>query len=98
MASYSVHVKGPSTPAPQTIYASMCPVDERAEEEGSVMLLHLTMIGVSAITTAYKIAVTLAVVLRWRMITKCMYYVYCLVTYNIRMHALSLVCHSADLC
>ena len=98
MASYSVHVKGPSTPAPQTIYASMCPVDENAEEEGSVMLLHLTIIGVSAITTAYKIAVTLAEVLRWRMITKCMYYVYCLVTYNIRMHALSLVCHSVDLC
>ena len=81
-----MHAKGPAAPASLTIYmymyASMCPVDERAEEEGSVMLLHLTMIGVSAITTAYKIAVTLAVVLRWRMITKCMYYVYCLV-YNV---------------
>ena len=79
-----MHAKGPAAPASLTIYmyASMRPVDKRVEEEGSVMLLHLTMIGVSAITTAYKIAVTLAVVLRWRMITKCMYSVYCLV-YNV---------------
>jgi hypothetical protein len=49
----------------------MCPIDERAEEEGPVMLLHLTIIGVSAIATAYKIAVTLAVILKWRRVTKC---------------------------
>lgn len=49
-----------------------CPnvIDERVEKEGPVVVLHLTIIGVSAITTAYKIAVILAVTLRWRMATK----------------------------
>ena len=47
------------------------PVDKVAEEEGSVTQLQLTIIGVSAIAIAYKIAVTLAVILRWQRVTKC---------------------------
>ena len=50
----------------------MCPnvIDERVEKEGPVAMLHLTIIGVSAFTTAYKIAVILAVTLRWQRATK----------------------------
>ena len=47
----------------------MCPIDERAEEEGSVVPLQLAIIGFSAITVVYKIAVTFAVTLRWRRVT-----------------------------
>ena len=51
----------------------MCSVDKVAEEGGSVKQLQLTIIGVSAITVAYKIAVTLAVTVKWQRVTKCTY-------------------------
>lgn len=46
-------------------------LDTILKEERSVMQHQLAIIGVSAITTAYKMVIILAVVLRWQRIHSC---------------------------